>query len=77
MGKLEELKQLAETATPGPWRFVEQGMRRIENSDTEAFVCEGAALESEDARFVAAANPAAILALIAEVESLRKELGRD
>lgn len=30
-----------------------------------------------DMQFIAAANPAAILALIAEVECLRKELGRD
>lgn len=70
---IEELKQLAEAATPGPWvhdqllaDFYEDEVRTSENDS----VCADAT--EHDARFIAAANPAAVLELIAEVERLRK-----
>lgn len=81
MDKLSELKAAAMAATPGPW-FVhekpcEDGNYGIDTSDNEwtaeAVVWWGFARESiwreEDARFIAAANPAAVLALLAELEA--------
>lgn len=48
--QINELRQLAQAATPGPWAYTKDGL------------------------FIAAANPAAILALIAEIDSLRDEV---
>ena len=75
--KTTELKKLAEAATPGPWHFVgfrvtakELGYARV--ADTE-FDNESMA---ENAAYIAAANPAAILKLLAInaelVEALKK-----
>lgn len=86
MDKLSELKAAAMAATPGPW-FVhekpcEDGNYGIDTSDNEwaaeAVVWWGFARESiwreEDARFIAAANPAAVLALLAELEAKDKRI---
>lgn len=70
---LDELDSVATNATPGPWRLVERGLRRIERHDEE-FVCEAAALDPKDARYVAAANPATMLALTAHIRSLTDRL---
>jgi len=84
--KLSELKASAMAATPGPW-FVhekpcEDGNYGIDTSDNEwtaeAVVWWGFARQSiwkeEDARFIAAANPAVVLALLAELEAKDKRI---
>lgn len=87
MVDLVKLEELAKAATPGPWKqhlvddttvicpqreicctFAEGGLNDDLdfNSDTEQF--------EADAAFIAAANPAAILELLAEIERLREAL---
>lgn len=84
MDKFSELKAAAMAATPGPWfvheKHCEDGSYGIDTSDNEwtaeAVVWWGFARESiwreEDARFIAAANPAVVLALLAELEASKK-----
>ena len=70
----EELKALAEAATPGPWQ-TELTYPIVQ----PAYPARGAicsALTWPDARFIAAANPAAVLGLI-ESEQEATELGDD
>ncbi|WP_277963879.1 ead/Ea22-like family protein [Pseudomonas sp. RIT-To-2] len=67
-----ELKRLAEAATPGPWQ-TEQAYPIVQ----PAYPARGSiasALIWQDAHFIAAANPAAILALIAENERLAAQV---
>ena len=71
---IEELKRLAEAATPGPWRTeghvvfgVNHGKKRVASS------IWGAPNSDENLSYIAAANPAAILELIAEMERLRED----
>lgn len=83
MADWNELKRLAEAATPGPWeasnyfgkRFIANieviamdadGQRRVILQGNQNFMEEAVA----NVAFAAAANPAAILALIAENERL-------
>jgi hypothetical protein len=77
-----ELREKAEAATPGPWEHWDdrEGVQGVGADDT---VCQMAYLREDDhthipydnaranAAFIAAANPATVLALIAEVEQLR------
>lgn len=83
MKDYSELKKLAEAATQGEWRHdtksgkigaVEvdgydivqvQSRRRFDHASRNA-----------DAAFIAGANPAAVLELISEVESLKKDAAR-
>ena len=67
-----ELKRLAEAATPGPW-YQHGGIMQVLSHDCET-VCETFEDDGEcpDAQFIAAANPAAVLALIAENERLQQ-----
>lgn len=90
--QINELRKLAEAATPGPWNTSPGGCGII-GPDKQwlggmnDWVCEYSEemTQSENnAAFIAAANPAAILDMIAEVESLRDqvngltgELGRE
>lgn len=88
MTYLTKLKELAERATPGPWTlYVPENYQGPEELPGYGVECaEGraiiwGALEPEtgcqfdrDAEFIAAANPKAILGLIAEVERLRSAL---
>ena len=75
----KELRRLAEAATPGPWAM-RQGSPSmngenftIRRSDAPGIRISGFAygFGSGDPEFIAAANPATILALLDEVESLR------
>jgi hypothetical protein len=76
MTDLDELERLAKAATPGPWEYRE--------ADGSAAVCHrggwveailpGSPQENSDAAYCAAANPATILALTAEVRRLRADL---
>ena len=78
MTNTDELKRLAEGATSGPWRYQEQSdaYTHIVRAGEKRFVCQlsqtGERSEA-NARFMAAADPAAILSLIEEVEGLRAE----
>lgn len=84
----EELKRLALAATPGPWFVVGQPWNPEANfivagsndphmgqyvADTEDFDGEGKNVQ-ENAAYIAAANPAAILSLIAERDELLEAL---
>ena len=80
---LAELRRLAEAATPGPWEAfgavdgrrgerwlgVTTDMRAIESARAgDVFAAQNCT--RQDALFIAAANPAAVLALLAERDAL-------
>lgn len=78
-----ELKRLAEGATPGPWN---NSGRSVDDFDAECmmrmeWIANGAADDDDDlnanvendAAFIAAANPAVVLALLSEIEGLKAE----
>ena len=85
--KLDELRRLAEAATPGPWEAfgavggrrgerwlgVTTDMRAIESARAgDVFAAQDCT--RQDALFIAAANPAAVLALLDDADALRREL---
>lgn len=75
MSDHSELKKLAEAATPGRWTAYDtHGRRFIEAIGTEDHVVCATPKKQwlKDSQYIAAANPVAVLALIAEVEGLRK-----
>ncbi|PNG11892.1 ead/Ea22-like family protein [Stutzerimonas stutzeri] len=97
MSKYDELKRLAEAATPGPWEWggtpvatAEEALEicrvNIElTANPDPYFCEvyvedgrrtalvgNGPTGQQNAAFIAAANPAAILSLIAEVEGLER-----
>lgn len=79
---IEELKRLALAATPGPWETLGAGHPRQHQAVTDGkdislltVVYEGdtpfgALYNDADAAYIAAANPAAVLELIAERDEL-------
>lgn len=69
--RLEELKRLAEAATPGPWTFKQTPKygKVIELQQHMPM-----ALSPKDAKFIAALNPATALELLDEIERLTKEV---
>lgn len=81
MSDYSELKRLAEAATPGPWacgdkpegRFwhIGAGNQAIGSTYAASKNSSMASVFEANARFIAAANPAAVLALIAENERLQ------
>lgn len=72
MSDHSELKRLAKGATPGPWVKTVDGVMP-EGEKFGIFGNFGANNGEANREFIAAANPAAVLALIAEVEALRKD----
>lgn len=87
---ITELKELAEKATPGPWFVVGQPWNPKADfivagsedphvgqyvADTEDFDGEGRNVQ-ENAAYIAAANPAAILELIAKLEEAQAQMER-
>lgn len=85
MSDYNELKALAELACPGPWMqenddlyFDDDGYtRHMMSTDSGHDVCDDEFCDDahrDNLKFIAAANPKAVLALIAENESLRKAL---
>ncbi len=80
------LRESAEKATPGPWyvhdKPCEDGNYGIDTSDkeflAEAVVWWGFSRQSiwreEDAKHIAAANPATVLALLDELEAKDKQI---
>jgi hypothetical protein len=74
--KIEELRALAEKATPGPWT-VEVGLDADDVRARPSLNCSIATAqrcEEDDARFIAAAREA-LPALLDEVERLERRLG--
>lgn len=73
MFDLDKLEELAKAATPGPWQFFdEEGECYSSAPATGAFLVEyGASVDQKllDVNYIAAANPAAVLALIEEVRN--------
>ena len=72
--ELDALEVAAKAATPGPWLLEELSTRKngyaifpAPNGHTLAFV------DGADAAFIAAANPAAVLDLIAELRQTKEE----
>ncbi|HEO1562734.1 hypothetical protein [Pseudomonas aeruginosa] len=75
INKLKELAVRALPFAPGEW-FVENGIDQVRDCAND-FVCETGEDDPIKASFIAAANPQAILKLIAEVERLRIGLKGD
>ncbi|HGM4764623.1 TPA: ead/Ea22-like family protein [Serratia marcescens] len=81
MDKFSELKAAAMAATPGPWGINRTGNTIVSNhshpvatvSDAFHRQLAGGGV-GKDAEFIAAANPAAVLALLADNEHLAREL---
>lgn len=63
----EQLKALALAATPGPWVFGGAWVTRRGDKTSIADCSRG------DERYIAAANPATVLALLDEIERLEKD----
>lgn len=78
---IDELKRLAEAATPGPWGCDGSYIcpARIEDGTTyiESWRAIADAHDMENVRFIAAVNPTAILALIADLQRLEKARATD
>ena len=78
---LAELRRLAEAATPGPWEWDDDharpGLRHGRSFGGVLFRC-GALYgpDAADAAFIAAANPAVVLALLAERDALAAKVER-
>ena len=74
--EMEELKRLAESATPGPWRASMDGTGNdgwlMGPNGVLDFLATGyeGEMAAKDVRFIAAANPQAVLSLIARIEEL-------
>jgi hypothetical protein len=75
---LNELKAVALAATPGPWECELTGLKDSPFGDTRSWIVdlkehifEFHFLEGAEAKFIAAANPATILKLIAVVEAAK------
>lgn len=64
---LEALKQVAQAATPGPWVVDAYGDVQANDEDLAFALCYGDK-RLEDAAFIASANPAVVLELIARLE---------
>ncbi|GEM_PF-6453696 len=72
-----ELARLADAATKGPWQWVGDDLRSLSSSHSVIVDggYDGMWIPSDvDAAFIAAANPATVLALLAEIAALRSEL---
>lgn len=83
MDKFSELKAAAMAATPGPWSWKVDGIfyylspegvntpleRIIDDGSSWGEYAETIEHDGPDARFIAAANPAAVLELLAELEA--------
>lgn len=76
-GDHAELAGLAEAATPGPWETHPEAFSPrtfvIPTHHASDDPAVGSVLSRQDAAFIAAANPATVLALIAENAALRDE----
>lgn len=72
----DELRKLAEAATPGPWN-VDAHKNIMKHGKMVAFPCISAGFDqSANAALIAAANPAKIIELLNTIEQQRKLLVR-
>lgn len=78
----ETLKQAALAATPGPWHAPGMGEIHRHDHDSIAQICFNSGDEDDDscgtdadATYIAAANPAAILAILARLEGCNEDYG--
>lgn len=73
----KELRRLAEEATPGEWGYDGSYVCTSRNEDGTVYVESwnpvSDCLLTKNAKYIAAANPAAVLALIAENETLKAQ----
>jgi len=74
--ELDQLRDLAKAATPGPWRVEAQGhawqeVARVNNLEVAPPASVELAHCADDAAYIAAVSPDVVLGLIAEVERLR------
>lgn len=60
-----KLRELAQAATPGPWEYRALEWGNYVTADGQTAVCQGALSRTESMQFIAAANPSAVLALLA------------
>lgn len=68
------LKQLAEAATPGPW-FLSMSNQVVRTLDPEPkAIAKFVEDDIPNAQFISAANPEAVLGLIARIENLEAAL---
>lgn len=72
------LKQLAEAATPGPWQYLKFDPHSIPEA-CHGVLCTddryiGCDVGKKDGAYISAANPEAVLGLIARVEKLEAAL---
>ena len=81
MRDYSELERLAEAATQGPWGYAGSYVcpARVEDGTTyvESWRAVADCARPENTKFIAAANPAAVLALIAENKRLRAGMKGD
>ncbi len=84
-----KLRELAQKATPGPWEtcYCDEGEYEIIDTEFDEDDCHtgynivtnsddgtGPKMKECDANFIAAANPATVLALLDELQSMREDL---
>lgn len=76
--KMRDLKALAEAAPSGPWLVENDSMYFKDDGYTRHMLDADSGMDVEEDKycaalaFIAAANPAAVLALLAEIEQLRE-----
>ena len=77
--ELDQLRALAQSATPGPWRVEARGhasqeVARVNNLEVAPPDSVELAHCATDAAYIAAVSPDVVLALLSEVERLRAQL---
>ncbi len=68
----QEWRELAAAATPGEWTYIETASKWRIESDENGLIVDAFAMDTADARFIAAAR-AAVPALLADVDALTAE----
>lgn len=75
--ELDALEAAAKAATPGPWKCPGRALVVSRMDSSEQLVCDCLSKQfaqaPKDAAFIAAANPAAVLDLIAELRQAKEE----
>ncbi|QOD84142.1 ead/Ea22-like family protein [Chromobacterium haemolyticum] len=81
--QLAELARLARAASPGPWEYqTSNGWRRVGTTAANRgrmdgdIVAPGTMMTSENMAFIAAANPATVLALLDRISELERDSAR-
>jgi len=76
--KLNELREIAKRATPGPWRYSPATFYEDWTIETpECFVKQEESdvpISDNDGRYIAAANPATVLELLDTIEKYKSAL---